>query len=182
MFLQDATRLLENERRVPSGQFANIKILLAAAERPGMWAVGLHRLAERLDQMHLAFLGRLVSGLNLVLTGCEIHPRTRIGPGFVIHHPQGVVIVRDAKIGRNLRIHTGAVIGVPYNSGPRKKNGLPPCPTLGDDVFVGAGAKVIGLLTVGDGARIGANAVVVRDVPTGATVVGIPAKEIDRRD
>lgn len=142
---------------------------------PGVHAVLGHRLAHRLWQADLKWLSRLLSGLIRWVTGVEIHPGARIGRRFFIDHGMGVVIGETAEIGDDCTIYHGVTLGgTTWDKGKRH-------PTLQDNVVVGAGAKVLGPVTVGAGARIGSNAVVVKDVPPGATVVGIPG-HIVRKD
>lgn len=142
---------------------------------PGLHAVAFHRLAHRLWGWHLRLPARLVSHIARMLTGIEIHPGARIGRRLVIDHGDGVVIGETAELGDDILIyHQVTLGGTSLVAGKRH-------PTVGNGVILGAGAKVLGPIVVGDGARVGANAVVVSDVPEGATVVGIPARPVDRR-
>ena len=142
---------------------------------PGLHAVLLHRLSHRLWRWRLKWLARLLSHLGRWLTGIEIHPAAVIGRRFFIDHGMGVVIGETAEIGDDCTLYHGVTLGgTTWNKGKRH-------PTLGNDVVVGAGAKVLGPITVGDGARVGSNAVVMRDVPPGATAVGIPARIVTRQ-
>lgn len=140
--------------------------LLKALLTDGTLANVLYRLQGQLVRWHLAPLALVPHVLNKWLNGCVIGVKAGFGPGFVLIHPTGVVINSAVRGGRNVRLESGVVIG--DNRGR--------IPTLGDDVFVGSGAKIIGGLHIGRGARIGANAVVLKDVPDGATAVGIPAR------
>ena len=137
--------------------------------RPGVQAVVLHRLAHRLANSRANLLSHVVAALSYRLTGAEIDPRARIGPEFVIYHPAGVVVHRDVTTGARLRIYSSVVIG---NRPGRGRHGAP---RLGDRVTIGTGAKILGTLQVGDGAMVGANAVVINDVPAGHRAVGVPA-------
>ncbi|MCC7487601.1 MAG: serine O-acetyltransferase [Burkholderiales bacterium] len=140
---------------------------------PGLHALLLHRAAHRLWQAELKWLARLMSHLARWLTGIEIHPGARIGRRFFIDHGMGVVIGETAEIGDDCTLYHGVTLGgTSWNKGKRH-------PTLGSGVVIGAGAKVLGPITVGNGARIGSNAVVVKDVPPGATAIGIPARIIE---
>jgi serine O-acetyltransferase len=140
---------------------------------PGFHALLFHRLASRLWQWNLRWLGRLVSHLGRFATGIEIHPGAKIGRRFFIDHGMGVVIGETAEIGDDCTLYHGVTLGgTSWNKGKRH-------PTLGNGVVVGAGAKILGPIVVGDGARVGSNAVVVRAVPPGTTAVGIPAHIID---
>jgi serine O-acetyltransferase len=142
---------------------------------PGVHAVLMHRLAHRLWDWRLRWLARLVSHLTRWFTGIEIHPGARIGRRFFIDHGMGVVIGETAEIGEDCTIYHGVTLGgTSWVKGKRH-------PTLGHRVVVGAGAKILGPLTVGDDARVGSNAVVLKDVPPGATVVGIPGRVISKR-
>ena len=141
---------------------------------PGFHALLFYRLANWLWRNRLRFLGRFISHLGRVFTGIEIHPGATIGRRFFIDHGMGVVIGETAIIGDNVTLYHGVTLGgVTWAPGKRH-------PTLEDDVVVGAGAQVLGPIMVGKGARVGANAVVLKDVPPGATMVGIAARPAAR--
>jgi len=141
---------------------------------PGFHAVQMHRLSHWLWNRGLRWLARWLSTLARWLTGIEIHPAARIGRRFFIDHGMGVVIGETAEIGDDCTLYHGVTLGgTTWQKGKRH-------PTLGNNVVVGAGAKVLGPITVGDGARIGSNAVVLKDVPAGATVVGVPGRVVVR--
>lgn len=142
---------------------------------PGLHAIWTHRLANRLWVSGWHWLGRLVSHLGRVFTGIEIHPGATLGRRVFIDHGNGVVIGETAHVGDDCTIYQGVTLG-----GTRLYKGQKRHPTLGAGVVVGAGAKVLGGFMVGDGARIGSNAVVVKPVPAGATAVGNPARVIVR--
>ena len=149
-----------------------LEVLLAY---PGLQAIWLHRLAHWLWRHNLKLLGRLVSQTSRFLTGIEIHPGARIGPGFFIDHGMGVVIGETSEIGANVTMYHGVTLGgVSWQKGKRH-------PTIGDSVVLGAGAKVLGPITVGDHSRIGANSVVVKDTPAESVVVGVPGR-VRQRD
>jgi serine O-acetyltransferase len=135
--------------------------------KPGLQAVLLYRAASFLARRRVPVLPWVISLFASYLTGAEIGPMAQIGPGFVIYHPSGVVVNGKVTAGRNLRLHSGVVIGV--------RKGLPDPPRFGHDVRIGANATILGDLTVGDHARIGANAAVVRDVPGDHVATGVPA-------
>ena len=139
---------------------------------PGFHALLIYRLAHAVWGARLYFLGRWLSHLGRFLTGIEIHPGATIGRKLFIDHGMGVVIGETSAIGDNVTLYQGVTLGgVSLNPGKRH-------PTLDHDVIVGAGAKVLGPITIGAGARIGSNAVVVKDVAPATTVVGIPARPV----
>ncbi len=139
---------------------------------PGFHALRFHRLAHALWRMKLYWFGRWVSNIGRWMTGIEIHPGAIIGRRFFIDHGMGVVIGETAEIGDDVTLYHGVTLGgTSWNKGKRH-------PTLRNNVVIGAGAKVLGPIVVGEGAKIGSNAVVVKDVPPGATAVGIPARII----
>ena len=137
---------------------------------PGLHALWFHRLAHFLWQHRLRFLARLLAHLNRFLTGVEIHPGARIGRRFFIDHGAGVVVGETAEIGDDVLLYQGAVLG-----GTTLKKGKRH-PTIGNNVVMGTGAVALGAITIGDRARIGAGSVVIKSVPPGATVVGIPGR------
>ncbi|AGY59203.1 serine O-acetyltransferase [Gloeobacter kilaueensis] len=139
---------------------------------PGLHAIAVHRVAHLLYQRRLFWLARLLSHLARWLTGIEIHPGATIGPGIFIDHGMGVVIGETAIVGRDALIYQGVTLG-----GTGKQKGKRH-PTLGNDVVVGAGAKVLGDIEVGDNTRIGAGSVVLRSVPSDCTVVGVPGRVV----
>ena len=139
---------------------------------PGFHALVLHRVSHGLWGMGLKWLARFLSHLGRWFTGIEIHPGATIGRRFFIDHGMGVVIGETAHIGDDCTLYHGVTLGgTTWNKGKRH-------PTLMNGVVIGAGAKVLGPIEIGEQARIGSNAVVVRDVPAGATAVGIPARII----
>jgi len=138
----------------------------------GLHAIFWHRVAHRLWCWRLKFLARLISQINRFMTGIEIHPGAKIGKGFFIDHGMGVVIGETAEIGDGVLMYHGVTLG--GVSLEKKKRH----PTIGNNVVIAAGAKVLGAITVGDNAKIGANAVVLKDVPPDSTVVGIPGRVV----
>jgi len=142
---------------------------------PGLHALIWHRAAHALWRRRLTLFARLVSHLGRFLTGIEIHPGARIGRRLVIDHGMGVVIGETAEIGDDVYLYHQVTLG--GTSSVRGKRH----PTLGNGVIVGAGAKILGAITVGDNARVGANAVVLQDVPAATSVVGVPARPVERR-
>lgn len=141
---------------------------------PGVHAILYYRLSHKLWCYGFKWLGRVVSNIARLLTGIEIHPGARIGRRFFIDHGMGVVIGETAIIGDDCTLYHGVTLGgTSWHKGKRH-------PTLGDDVVVGAGAKVLGPIVIGAGSRIGSNAVVVKAVPSNSTVVGVPGRLISR--
>src|SRR3982750_2587443 len=141
---------------------------------PGLHAIWIHRLAHWFWLNNLRWLGRFTSHMGRWLTGIEIHPGARVGSCVFIDHGMGVVIGETAEVGDGCTIYQGVTLG-----GTTLYRGKKRHPTLGEGGVVGAGAKILGGFTVGDGARIGSNAVVVKEVPAGATVVGIPGRIVE---
>jgi serine O-acetyltransferase len=139
---------------------------------PGVWALMFHRVAHWLFQAELYFLARVVNHVGRFLTAIDIHPGATIGRNFFIDHGF-VVIGETAEIGDNVTIYQGATLG---GTNPTGGAGGKRHPTIGNGVIVSLGAAVLGPITVGSNARIGANAVVTKDVPEGATMIGIPAR------
>ena len=142
---------------------------------PGLHALWFHRLAHFLWQHKLKLLARTLSHINRFLTGIEIHPGAKIGRRFFIDHGAGVVIGETSEIGDNVLLYQGVVLGGTTLE-KRKRH-----PTLGNNVEMGSGAIALGPITIGDGARIGSGSVVIKSVPPGATVVGIPGKTVEDR-
>lgn len=139
---------------------------------PGVWALAYHRVAHWLFEADLFFLARLVNHWSRMVTGIDIHPGARIGRNFFIDHGF-TVIGETAEIGDNVTIYQCVTLG---GTNPTNGQGGKRHPTIGDDVIIGSGAQVIGPITVGRRARIGANAVVTDEVPEGATMIGLKAR------
>lgn len=139
---------------------------------PGLHALWMHRIAHRLYRCRLYFLARFLSHINRFLTGIEIHPGAKCGKGLFIDHGMGIVIGETTEIGENVTLYQGVVLG---GSGKEKGKRHP---TIGNNVVVSAGAKVLGSFYVGDNARIGAGAVVLSEVPPNSTVVGVPGRVV----
>jgi len=168
MFLRETIRAYRE--RDPAAR-SDLEVVLCY---PGLHAVMFHRLAHWLWRHRLHLLGRYVSHLGRFLTGIEIHPAAELGRRLVIDHGMGVVIGETAEIGDDCHFyHQVTLGGTSLAKGKRH-------PTVGNRVIIGAGAKVLGPITLGDDARVGANAVVVQPVPAGTTVVGVPARPVDR--
>lgn len=141
---------------------------------PGLHAIALHRLAHRLHQQGWQLLARLLSHFARTLTGIEIHPGAQLEPGVFIDHGMGVVIGETARVGTGTLIYQGVTLG-----GTGKETGKRH-PTIGRHVVLGAGAKVLGNIEVGDYARVGAGSIVLRPVPANCTAVGVPGRNICR--
>lgn len=141
---------------------------------PGMHAVWGHRISHWLWHHHAKLAARFLAELMRKLTGVEIHPGALLGQGVFIDHATGVVIGETAEVGDNVTIYHGVTLG--GTSLDRVKRH----PTVGDNVTIGAGAKVLGAITIGAGSQIGANSVVVKPVPPGAVVVGVPGQIVNR--
>lgn len=139
---------------------------------PGVWALGLHRVAHWLFEAELFFLARFVNTFSRFMTAIDIHPGAKIGRNFFIDHGF-VVIGETAEIGDDVTMYQGSTLG---GTNPTNGVGGKRHPTIGDGVIISLGAAILGPIQVGAGARVGANAVVTKDVPEGATMVGIPAK------
>jgi serine O-acetyltransferase len=150
-----------------------IEVLVAY---PGFHAIVLHRLAHALHHWGVPVLPRWLSHVNRFLTGIEIHPAAEIGPGFFIDHGMGVVIGETTQIGENCTLYQGVTLG-----GTGKETGKRH-PTIGNNVIVSVGAKVLGAIEIGDNVKIGAGSVVLASVPSNSTVVGVPGRVVARYD
>ena len=141
---------------------------------PGFHAIFWHRIASILWGIGLRLIARIIANILRTLTGIEIHPAARIKEGFFIDHGMGVVIGETSEIGKNVTIYQGVTLGgVSANAGKRH-------PTIGDNVIVGAGSKILGPLNIGSNTKIGANSVVIDDIPENSTVVGVPGKVVGK--
>jgi serine O-acetyltransferase len=168
------TRIREDIAAVLERDPAAYSAWLVALTYPGVHALWMHRLAHRLWRARLRLLAHIVARWSRWLTGIEIHPAARIGRRLFIDHGMGVVIGETAEVGDDVTIYHGVTLGgVSLAHGKRH-------PTIEDGVVIGAGAKVLGAITIGKGTRIGANAVVVQNIAAGQVVVGIPGKPIAR--
>ena len=146
--------------------------LEVVAAYPGFQAAVSHRITHYLWKKNFKFTARVMSHLSRFFTGVEIHPGAVIGKGFFIDHGMGVVIGETSEIGENVTIYHGVTLGgTSFTKGKRH-------PTIGNNVTIGAGAKILGPLTIGDNSKVGANSVVIRDVPPNSTVVGMPGSVV----
>tara|TARA_B100001179_G_scaffold210087_1_gene176463 strand:- start:1935 stop:2972 length:1038 start_codon:yes stop_codon:yes gene_type:complete len=169
-------RLREDINSVFARDPAARNFLEVLTNYPGLHALLLHRISHQLWKRNLKWIARTLSTLGRWFTGIEIHPGATIGRRFFIDHGMGVVIGETTIVGDDVTLYQGVTLGgTSWNKGKRH-------PTLEDGVIVGAGAKILGPFTVGAGAKVGSNAVVTKEVPAGATVVGIPGKIVQRRD
>lgn len=141
---------------------------------PGLHAIGIYRLSNFLWSLKLQFFAKVISYLGRLITGIEIHPGSKIGARFFIDHGMGVVIGETTEIGFNVTIYQGVTLGgISSNKGKRH-------PTIANNVIVGAGSKILGPLNIGTNTKIGANSVVIDNIPEGSTVVGIPGKVVNK--
>jgi len=164
-FLQTVRKDIQAARDRDPAATSTLEVILAY---PGFHALQLHRLAHGLQRRRVPLVPRVISHFNRMITGIEIHPGAQIAPGLFIDHGMGVVIGETAILGNNVTLFQGVTLG-----GTGKETGKRH-PTLGDNIVAGAGAKVLGNITIGSNSYIGANAVVLRDVPENSTVVGVP--------
>ena len=166
------TRMREDIRNVFKQDPAARSTIEVVLTYPGLHAVWMHRLAHRMWKMNLHLAARMLSQFSRFLTGIEIHPGATIGRRFFIDHGMGVVIGETAIIGDDVTLFQGVTLG-----GTGKETGKRH-PTLGNGVLVSAGARVLGDITIGDSSKIGASSVVLKNVPSNATVVGIPGRVV----
>ncbi len=152
---------------------STLEVLLAY---PGFHARQFHRLAHTLFRWHVPVLPRLLSHISRFLTGIEIHPGAKIGEGFFIDHGMGVVIGETSEIGDSVTLYQGVTLGGTSHQRTKRH------PTLGNNVVVGVGARLIGDITIGDNTKVGAGSVVVTSVPANATVVGVPGRVVAVRN
>jgi serine O-acetyltransferase len=159
--------LLKAYRKYDPASRSSLEVLFLY---PGVKAIALHRLAHRFFTLKIPFFPRAISELSRLLTGIEIHPGARIGRCLVIDHGMGLVVGETAEIGNYVLLYQGVTLGGTTLSHAKRH------PTVKDHVVIGAGAKILGAITIGEGSRVGANSVVVKDVPPNSTVVGIPGR------
>ena len=165
--LADLRRDIRAVRERDPAARSTLEVLLCY---PGVHALAFHRLAHTMWRHGWTIPARFLSQVSRFVTGIEIHPAAKLGPGLFIDHGMGVVIGETAEVGENVTLLQGVTLG--GTSLKREKRH----PTLGNNVVVGAGAKIIGAFKIGDGSRIGAGSVVVREVPTNSVVVGVPGR------
>ena len=170
LIVMAATSLKDEVRACFERDPAAVNFLEVVLTYAGFHALAFHRLAKTLLKIKIPFLPRLISQLARTITGIEIHPGAQIGRGLFIDHGTGVVIGETSIIGENVTIYQGVTLG-----GTGKERGKRH-PTVGNNVVIGTGAKILGNINVGDNSYIGANAVVIKDVPPNSTVVGVPGR------
>ena len=170
MFHSIRDQIISMKKRDPAAR-SFLEIILCY---PGLHALFFHRVAHVLWNYKLYLIARFVSHISRFLTAIEIHPAANIGKRFFIDHGVGVVIGETAEVGDDVFIYHQVTLGATTSKKIKRH------PTIGDGVIIGAGAKLLGPINVGKEAKIGANSVVVNDVPPGATMVGIPAKEFKK--
>lgn len=172
MIIRDIKRQVSNIKKSDPASKNTLSIILLY---PSIHALFFYRIAHFLNNLHLYFLARLLSQITRFFTGIEIHPGATIGKGLFIDHGMGVVIGETSIIGDDVKMFHGVTLGgVGSEKGKRH-------PTIGNNVTIGCGAKILGNITIGDNANIGANAVVLKDVPNNTTSVGVPARNKERR-
>ena len=146
----------------------------------GFHALFLHRICHMLWNIKLKFLARFLSNISRILTSIEIHPAASIAEGFFIDHGAGLVIGETSVVGKNVTIYQQATLGgISPSIDSASQRNVKRHPTIGDNVIIGSGAQILGPIYIGDDSRIGANAVVVRDVPNNMTYVGMPARKLE---
>ncbi|KIM02996.1 MAG: serine acetyltransferase [Sulfurovum sp. AS07-7] len=160
-----------NVKRNDPALHSNIELIF---NYPGLWATSFYRVAHKLHNKNFKILSRVISGIAQFLTSIDIHPSAQIGKRFFIDHGVGVVIGETAVIGDDVLIYQQVTLGgVSLSKGKRH-------PTVENNVVIGAGAKVLGNITIGENSKVGANSVVLKDVPANSTAIGVPAKIIQR--
>lgn len=171
--LKEIKELYLDAKNISEKDPASKNVIYVMLLYPGFHALVLYRIAHFFSNMKLKFIARLISQLARFLTGIEIHPGAKIGKRLFIDHGMGIVIGETTTIGDNCTIYHGVTLG---GTGKDKYKRHP---DLGNNVIVGCGAKVLGPIKIGDNAKIGANAVVLKEVPDNSTVVGIPGKVVN---
>lgn len=171
-YIGDVVMKIVNDYRAIRRKDPAIKSGIEVLLYPSFWALLFYRPAHVLYKWHLFFLARIISQLARLFTGIEIHPGAVIGDGLFIDHGMGVVIGETCEIGTNVTIYQGVTLG-----GTGKDVGKRH-PTIGDNVMIGSGAKVLGPIVIGNNSKIGAGSVVLKDVPEDSTVVGIPGRAV----
>ena len=170
MFFKELKEFLDTYKKKDPASRSYLEIVVCY---PGAHAVFFHKISNFFWKLKLKLLGRIISNISRFLTGIEIHPAVKIGKNFFIDHGMGIVIGETTVIGDNVSIYQGVTLGGTKWE-KRKRH-----PSISDNVVIGAGAKVLGPITVGKNSKIAANSVVTRNVPSNTIVVGIPARVVD---
>ena len=170
MFLSKIKEFLDTYKKKDPASRSYLEILTCY---PGLHAVFFHKISNFFWKFNLKLIGRIISNISRFLTGIEIHPAVKIGKNFFIDHGMGIVIGETTVIGNNVSIYQGVTLG--GTKWEKKKRH----PNISDNVVIGAGAKVLGPISVGKNSKIGANSVVTKNVPANTVVVGIPARVVD---
>ena len=170
MFFKELKEFLDTYKKKDPASRSYLEIVVCY---PGAHAVFFHKISNFFWKLKLKLVGRIISNISRFLTGIEIHPAVKIGKNFFIDHGMGIVIGETTVIGDNVSIYQGVTLGGTKWE-KRKRH-----PSISDNVVIGAGAKVLGPITVGKNSKIGANSVVTRNVPSNTVVVGIPARVVD---
>ena len=170
MFFKELKEFLDTYKKKDPASRSYLEIVVCY---PGVHAVFFHKISNFFWKLKLKLLGRIISNISRFLTGIEIHPAVKIGKNFFIDHGMGIVIGETTVIGDIVSIYQGVTLGGTKWE-KRKRH-----PSISDNVVIGAGAKVLGPITVGKNSKIGANSVVTRNVPSNTVVVGIPARVVD---
>ena len=170
MFFKELKEFLDTYKKKDPASRSYLEIVVCY---PGAHAVFFHKISNFFWKLKLKLLGRIISNISRFLTGIEIHPAVKIGKNFFIDHGMGIVIGETTVIGDNVSIYQGVTLG--GTKWEKRKRHT----SISDNVVIGAGAKVLGPITVGKNSKIGANSVVTRNVPSNTVVVGIPARVVD---
>lgn len=170
--LNDIEVIFKNDPAVKKSFSQILEVILTYS---GLHAIWFYRLSHKLYLLKIPVLPRMISQFARFLTGIEIHPGATIRGSIFIDHGMGVVVGQTAEIGNNVLIYSNVILGS-RNGGLDKGYGAKRHPTIGDNVMIGAGAKILGSITIGNNVKIGANSVVLKNVPDNSTVVGIPGK------
>ena len=176
MFLKNFKEFLDNYKKKDPASRSYLEILTCY---PGLHAIFFHKISNFFWKLNLKLIARMTSHISRFLTGIEIHPKAKIGENLFIDHGMGVVIGETSEIGNNVTIyHMVTLGGISPSINSDNQRDSKRHPTLMDNVVVGSGAQVLGPVVIGKNAKIGANAVVTKDVPENAVMVGIPAKNV----
>ena len=170
MFLKNFKEFLDIYKKKDPASRSFLEILLCY---PGLHAIFFHKISNFFWELHLKLIARLMSNISRFLTGIEIHPAVKIGKNLFIDHGMGIVIGETTVIGDNVSIYQGVTLGGTKWEKKRRH------PSVSDNVIIGAGAKILGPISIGKNSKIGANSVVTKNVPSNTVVVGIPARVVE---